>query len=195
MAALVNDLLDIARITRGKLVLRRERISLSTVLDTALEASVPRIEARGHRLQVTRPNRDPEIDGDPVRLPQVLTNLLNNASRHTPRGGCIHMDVTLSGRDLQIAVKDNGIGIAPHAQGRIFEMFEQGNAGAHDSQGGLGIGLALVKAVVELHGGWVTLRSDGRGGDRNLSFGFPLSCFRPPDGPIGIQMALWCGCH
>jgi PAS domain S-box-containing protein len=165
MIRLVDDLLDVSRITRGKVELRRERLALAAVVDSAVEASRPNIEAAGHRLDVTLPPGQVTLEADGTRLAQVLSNLLNNAAHFTPRGGHIQLSAALTGaaphRQLVLTVKDNGRGIASDQLARVFELFTQidGAPGA----GGLGIGLSLVKGLVELHGGSVEARSPGRG--------------------------------
>lgn len=163
MALLLNDLLDVARITQGKLLLQRHCVSLKTVLDTAVEACMPLINARRHELTLSGIDEDLCIDVDPVRISQVVTNLLNNAARYTEPGGMIHVGISASASDLQIKVRDSGAGIPPDAQQRIFAMFEQVDARSHHSQGGLGIGLSLTKGLVELHGGTISVFSAGAG--------------------------------
>lgn len=163
MRVLLDDLLDMARVTQNKLQLQRQPVPVSAFLDAAIEASRPALDGGAHRLQVERPPADPVVDVDPVRITQVLTNLLNNAARYTPPGGAVTLRLAVEGSDLHIQVQDNGIGIAPEALDRIFEMFEQEERAAQSASGGLGIGLSLNKALVELHGGRIAVRSDGPG--------------------------------
>jgi CheY-like chemotaxis protein/two-component sensor histidine kinase len=174
MARLLDDLLDVARITRGKLQLRLQRVDLGTIVDTAVEAARPLLAARKHGLTVDLPPELPTFDADPVRLAQVLSNLLTNAAKYTDSPGRIALAARIDGNRLHIAVKDNGIGLSPAALSDIFTMFSQ----VHDSQtrgeGGLGIGLALVKGLVDLHGGTIEVFSDGPG--RGSEFVVTLPC-------------------
>ncbi|MCU0760622.1 MAG: PAS domain-containing protein [Steroidobacteraceae bacterium] len=181
MAWLLEDLLDVARITQGKLELRRERIVLSTVVETAVEAARPLIDGKRHVLAIELPVPDVEIDADPLRLAQVISNLLTNAAKYTDAGGRIALTAQLAPPNLRIAVRDSGIGIAPAALHSIFEMFSQVADTLHRSEGGLGIGLALVKGLVDLHGGSIEARSDGPGRGSEFIVHLPL--------PIGSRGA------
>jgi PAS domain S-box-containing protein len=163
MVRLVDDLLDVSRITRGKLELRREVVSLAEVLNAAVETSRPAIDRMGHTLTVTLPNQPVRVDADPVRLAQVFSNLLNNSAKYMDRGGHIWLTAELHGRDVAVSVKDAGIGIAPEQLPHIFEMFSQVEGALERSQGGLGIGLTLVKRLIEMHGGRIEARSAGIG--------------------------------
>ena len=163
MVRLVDDLMDVSRISRGQLELRKERVSLAAVLISALETSRPLIEQMGHELTVTAPTQELMVDADMTRLPQVFMNLLNNAAKYGERGGHIQLDVEQQGTDVAVRVKDTGIGIAADQLPRIFEMFTQVDRSLEKSQGGLGIGLTLVKRLVEMHGGSVEARSEGPG--------------------------------
>ncbi len=163
MVRLVDDLMDVSRITRGHLELRKERVSLAAVLHSALEASRPLIEHMGHELTVTVPEQPIMVDADMTRLSQVFMNLLNNAAKYGEPGGLIQLDVEHCGSDVAVRVKDTGIGIAADELPRIFEMFTQTDRASEKSQGGLGIGLALAKRLVEMHGGEVEARSEGPG--------------------------------
>jgi PAS domain S-box-containing protein len=163
MARLLDDLLDISRITRGKLELRRERVRLSAVVEAAVETSRPLIDAGGHTLSVSLPPESVYLDADRVRLAQVLSNLLNNAAKYTDRGGQIRVTVRREGGEVAVAVADTGIGMPADLLPRLFETFAQAAPAMGRSQGGLGIGLALVRRLVELHGGTVTAHSDGPG--------------------------------
>jgi PAS domain S-box-containing protein len=163
LSRLVDDLLDVSRITSGKIELRKERVDLADAVRIALESSRPVIERGGHELTVRVTPEPVWLDADLARLAQVLSNLLNNAAKYTRPGG--HIWVTAERRDGEalVSVRDNGLGIEPAMLARIFDMFTQaGSAGAH-SQGGLGIGLTLVRRLVELHGGRVEARSEGIG--------------------------------
>ncbi len=161
MRVLLDDLLDVARITQGKLRLDRRPVALDEVLDTALEVSRIALEPRQHRLTVTRPPAGVQVDVDLVRITQAVTNLLNNAARYTDPCGEVALHASLDGGDLHIRVCDSGIGLTPEAQRRIFEPFEQVAPTSDRSQGGLGIGLALTRGLVELHGGRISVHSDG----------------------------------
>jgi two-component system CheB/CheR fusion protein len=161
MARLLEDLLDVSRITRGKLELRRDLVPLAHVIDAALETSRPAIEAGAHALRVAMPPGSLLVDADPVRLAQVFGNLLTNAAKYTERGGTIEMVASQEGSEVAVSVRDTGIGIAPEMLGRLFEMFSQAVPAMQRTQGGLGIGLSLAKGIVELHGGRIDARSGG----------------------------------
>jgi PAS domain S-box-containing protein len=163
MVRLIDDLLDLSRITKGRIELRKERIDLGTVAQDAVETSRPLIEASGHELTVTVPPQPVYVDADRTRLAQVFANLLNNSARYTERGGHICLTVERQGSNAVVSVKDNGIGIPPEMLGKIFDTFTQVDRSLERSQGGLGIGLSLVRGLIELHGGSVEAHSDGHG--------------------------------
>ena len=163
MALLLEDLLDIARITQGKLQLKKEIIALVPVVDAAVEAARPTLEAKKQQLEVNLPGEDVMLDADHLRLSQVISNLLMNAIKYSEPGSRISLSGAVQDGGLVLSVRDNGVGIAPDSLGRIFEMFSQVDGMAGRSEGGLGIGLALVKGIVELHGGQVEARSAGLG--------------------------------
>ena len=163
MARLLDDLLDVSRITRNRLELRRQPVTLESVVDNAVETSRPLLDAARHRLEVALPPQQVYIDGDSTRLAQVFANLLNNAAKYTPPGGRIRLSAERTGDEVVVSVKDNGIGFAPEMGPHLFEMFSQASPALERSQGGLGIGLSLVKALVEMHGGSVASRSAGPG--------------------------------
>jgi len=163
MVHLIDDLLDISRITRGKVKLRKERVELAVVIQDALEACRPLIEAGGHELTVSLPPEPITLDADPTRLAQVFSNLLNNAAKYTPRGGSIRLTAAQRGDEIVVKIRDTGIGIPADMLPRVFEMFTQVDRSLERSQGGLGIGLSLVRGLVELHGGSVEARSEGPG--------------------------------
>jgi PAS domain S-box-containing protein len=163
MTRLIDDLLDVARITSNKLELRREQIELRAIVDAAVETSRPLIEQRGHALSVRVPSAPIYIDGDLVRLGQVISNLLNNAAKYTERGGRISLTATRKENEAVIKVRDNGIGIPAETLPHIFEMFTQADRTINRSGGGLGIGLTLVKRLVETHGGVIRATSAGEG--------------------------------
>jgi signal transduction histidine kinase/CheY-like chemotaxis protein len=162
MTRLIDDLLDIARITSNKLELRRAPIELSQVIAAAVETSRPLIEQRGHKLIVKAPAVPIHINGDLVRLAQVVSNLLNNAAKYTERGGRIWLESGRNKGAAVIKILDTGVGISAEALPRIFEMFTQASR-ANESRSGLGIGLTLVKRLVEMHDGTITAHSDGPG--------------------------------
>ncbi len=163
MALLLDDLLDIARITQGKLQLKKETLSLVPVVDAAVEAVRPALDAKNQRLEVSLPTEAVLIEADSLRLAQVISNLLTNAVKYSDPGSRIDLNCTVRDETLALSVKDNGIGIAPESIAGIFEMFSQVDAVAERSAGGLGIGLALVKGIAGLHGGRVEARSAGLG--------------------------------
>jgi PAS domain S-box-containing protein len=161
MVRLVDDLLDVSRISRGRLELRRESVSLARVLKSAIETSRPWIDRMGHELKLDLPAEDIVVDADLVRLAQVFSNLLNNSSKYMDRGGQIWLTVRREGSNALVSVKDAGIGIAADHLPHIFEMFSQVRGALERSQGGLGIGLSLVKRLVEMHDGQIEAKSAG----------------------------------
>jgi PAS domain S-box-containing protein len=163
MARLIDDLLDVSRITRDVLELRRERADLATVLNAAIETSQGLIETSGHALEVTLPGQPIFLNADVTRLAQVFSNLLSNASKFSDPGSRITLHASRQGDQVVVRVKDDGIGIPPEMQPRIFDIFVQVDRSLERSQGGLGIGLTLVKRLLELHGGAIEVKSDGRG--------------------------------
>ena len=174
LVRLVDDLLDISRISRGKIDLQKQRINLNMVVESAVESSRPLIDASDHRLTVRLPDQPVEIDADVTRLAQVLQNLLNNAAKYTPHGGRIDLSVTVEAGEVAIRVSDNGIGIPPDMLDRVFEMFMQVDRRIERSSGGLGIGLTLVQRLVELHGGRVEAHSEGPGHGSTFTVRLPL---------------------
>ncbi|MBP6696984.1 MAG: response regulator [Flavobacteriales bacterium] len=163
MVRLVDDLLDVSRISRGKIELRKQRIDLASIVKQAVEDTRPLVTSMGHELTVTMPPEPVYLNADRTRLIQVLGNLLNNACKFTDMGGRISLAVEVVGGDVVISVRDNGIGIAAAELPSIFEMFVQADTSMERSVSGLGIGLALVKNMVEMHGGTVEVHSDGLG--------------------------------
>jgi two-component system CheB/CheR fusion protein len=168
MVRLIDDLLDVSRITRGTVELRKGRVELARVVESAVETARPVIEELGHKLTVHLPKRPVVLEADPTRLAQVISNLLNNAAKYMQRGGNIVLTADRHGSSVVISVKDCGIGIPAEMLGRIFDLFIQVDASLARSHGGLGIGLTLVKRLVEMHGGSVEARSDGP--DRGSEF-------------------------
>jgi PAS domain S-box-containing protein len=163
MSRLLDDLLDVSRITRGTLVLRRASVDLASVVAAAQESARPLIEARCHKLAVSLPQEPLRLVADPVRLAQVLGNILINAAKYTDSGGRIELEATQAGGELVVVVRDNGIGISAQMLPRVFTLFAQASPAIERSEGGLGIGLALVRGLVQLHGGTVSARSGGVG--------------------------------
>ena len=163
MVRLVDDLLDVSRISRNKLELRRARVTLAEVVSSAVETARPAIDAAGHELTVALPDGPVVLDADLTRLAQVFSNLLTNSAKYTPPGGRIGLTATRGDGTVSVTVRDTGIGIPAAAMPTIFDMFSQVDRSVERSAGGLGIGLALVKGLVEMHGGAVTAVSDGEG--------------------------------
>ncbi|MET0980774.1 MAG: response regulator, partial [Telluria sp.] len=174
LAHLVDDLLDVARISEGKIVLRREEVNLGAVVEQAIETAGPLIAARGHRLEVRQADCQVWIAGDPVRLAQSMGNLLHNAAKFTPIGGEIRLVVSLHGGTVHIAVIDNGIGIAEDNLSRIFGMFAQAAVPPDRAPEGLGIGLSLVSRLLEMHGGSLRAESPGIGMGSTFTVELPV---------------------
>jgi PAS domain S-box-containing protein len=163
LTRLVDDLLDVSRITQGKIALRRENLDLAAVVARAIETSRPLIEARKHNLTVNLPSRSMRLNGDLLRLAQVISNLLNNAAKYTGEGGDIRLTAEAVDDEVILRVKDNGTGIPAEVLPRIFDLFIQADRSLDRAQGGLGIGLTLARGVVEMHGGRLEAFSDGPG--------------------------------
>jgi len=174
LVRLVDDLLDVSRIARGKIELRTEPMPLGSVVHRAVEAAQPLIDALGHRLDVQLPGKKLWIKADPVRMAQVVTNLLTNAARYTDAGGQITLGVREENGRAVVSVRDTGIGIAPEELVRVFDLFMQGNRGISRGHGGLGLGLTLVKSLVRMHGGEVEARSAGLGKGSEFLVRLPL---------------------
>lgn len=174
MTRLVDDLLDINRIEHGKISLRRERVLLSDILPSALEVAAPAIEVGNHALAVELPQQAILLDVDPARFIQIVGNVVSNAARYTPKGGRIDVSVNRIANNASIVVSDNGVGIPTDQQSRIFQMFEQSDAGMGVVGDGLGIGLALVKQLVELHGGTIHLVSSVPGEGSTFEIQLPI---------------------
>jgi len=171
---LVDDLLEVSRISTGKLSVRRERLDLRRVVETALESCAPLLTSRGHRLDVTLPDEGLYVHGDHTRLAQSLGNLVNNAVKYTTDGGRISVKLSSAGEVAVLTVTDDGIGLPPDMLERVFDMFAQVNQSLDRSQGGLGIGLALVRSLVSLHGGAVSVQSPGPGEGSTFTITLPL---------------------
>jgi len=170
---LIEDLLDVSRITSGKIVLKREPVELAGIVRDAVESSRAAIDSMGHHLTVLLPDDPVVIQGDRARLTQVLANLIGNAVKFTPHGGRIALEADTESDSVVIRVRDNGIGIAPDMLDRIFDMFTQADRSASRQNGGLGIGLSLVRGLVEAHGGTVTAWSRGPGWGSELLVRLP----------------------
>jgi CheY-like chemotaxis protein/two-component sensor histidine kinase len=175
LVRLVDDLLDVSRVMRGKIELRKERVELASVVARAVETAQPLIEAQGHELTIALPPESLPLDADPVRLAQVVGNLLTNAAKYTEAQGRIGLTAKREGDRAVLRVRDNGIGIAPDMLPHIFELFVQVDHAAIRSQGGLGIGLTLVKNLVEMHHGTVKAHSAGLGKGSEFVVQLPLS--------------------
>lgn len=175
MVRLVNDLMEVSRITRGKIELHMGPVLLDAVIDDAVELSRPLFERAGHVLTVDVTGDPLVVRGDAVRLTQVFSNLMNNAAKYTPAGGRVTVTARQEGRQAVVSVSDTGTGLAPEMLKSIFEMFVQVSDTARDAQGGLGIGLTLVKSLVELQGGSVEAASEGLGRGATFTVRLPLA--------------------
>jgi CheY-like chemotaxis protein len=179
MARLVDDLLDVSRIVQGKVVVKPEKLSLALLVERSVEASAPRTEGREQQLEVELPPEPIELNGDPVRLAQVLSNLINNASKFSGPNARIKLSASFADGEVKISVKDDGAGIDPAFLPHIFDLFAQADQSLDRSQGGLGIGLTLVRHLVELHGGRVTAHSDGVGRGTEVAVYLPAAVAAP----------------
>lgn len=175
MAALLEDLLDISRLTRDVINLRRDRVELGTAISQAVEITRPLIDGRGHMLSVQLPPEPIEVEGDLTRLTQVFGNLLNNAAKYTEPNGRISVGVEQNGPHVVIRIRDNGIGIRRENLGSIFDLFAQVDPRREGPQGGLGIGLALVKGLIERHGGTIAAESEGEGQGTEIIVTLPVA--------------------
>jgi PAS domain S-box-containing protein len=184
LVRLVDDLLEVSRISRGRIELKRERVALSTAIDHAVEVSREAIDAAGTELRVVSPDQAFELDADPVRLTQIFGNLLSNAAKYTDRGGHVEIAVTREGDEAVVSVTDSGVGIPKEMLPRVFDLFAQFDRTLSRAQGGLGIGLALVKSLVGLHGGKVEAQSGGEGCGSRFIVRLPLSKATKPDEPV-----------
>jgi signal transduction histidine kinase len=163
LSRLVDDLLDISRVTRNEVRLHPHPVELAGIIAHAVETVQPLVQARRHRLTTALPAEPVRVVADPDRLIQIIENLLTNAAQYTPDGGRIEIAAEHRGGDVLIRVRDNGIGIAPDLLPRVFDLFAQANRGLDRRQGGLGVGLTLVRRLVEMHGGSVSAHSAGSG--------------------------------
>jgi PAS domain S-box-containing protein len=174
MTGLIDDLMDVSRVTRGMVTLEKDRVLLSAVIDDAVEQVRSQLEGRGHRLEVHVGLGDALVAGDRKRLVQVLANILGNAAKYTPAHGHIVLASSIEDGRAMISVRDNGIGMAPELVASAFELFHQGKRSPDRSQGGLGVGLALVRSLVQLHGGTVAAASEGEGRGSTFTVTLPL---------------------
>jgi CheY-like chemotaxis protein len=172
---LVDDLMEVSRITRGKIELRKERVEVAPVLRGAVETSRPLIDAGGHQLVLSLAEEPLAVEGDPMRLTQVIANLLNNAAKYTDASGTIWLSARRDGAEVVVSVRDSGTGIPPDMLPHVFGLFTQVERSTGRAQGGLGIGLTLVKTLVEMHGGSVAARSEGLGKGSEFIVRLPLA--------------------
>ena len=179
LVRMVDDLLDVSRISQNKLELRKERIDLAAVVQSAVETSRPLIEAARQRLSITLPSPAVLLDADPVRLAQVFSNLLNNASKYSEPGAHIWLTALAADNEVLVRVRDTGIGIPSQELSRIFELFVQVDRSLERSKGGLGIGLTLVQRLIQMHGGTIEVRSDGPGSGAEFTVHLPLPAQEP----------------
>jgi signal transduction histidine kinase/CheY-like chemotaxis protein len=179
LAHLVNELLDVARVTQGKITLQKTPLDLRDVISHAVEANQPLIDEHRHALRLSLPSEPISIEGDSVRLEQVIENLLNNAAKYTPDGGQIDLSLVRDGEAAVIRVRDNGFGISAAMLPKVFGLFVQAERTPDRAQGGLGIGLALVKSLVAMHGGRVEAHSEGLGRGSEFLVRLPLPMQRP----------------
>jgi PAS domain S-box-containing protein len=186
MSRLVDDLLDMSRITRGKIELRREQVELAPIVEQAVEAVRAHYQSMSHELTVVLPSPPLRVNADPVRLTQVIGNLLNNACKFTDKGGHIALTVERDGGQARIRVRDNGVGVAADQLPHLFEMFVQADTSLERSRDGLGIGLTLVKTLVEMHGGSVDARSDGLGRGSEFEVRLPVLADSAQPAPVAI---------
>lgn len=175
LVRLVDDLLEISRIGRGKVDLRKENVAVSDFLRHALESCQPLIESKSHRVTVKVADEPLRVFGDSVRLAQIAANIINNAAKYTPPGGRIEIDAARGGDEVVLRVRDNGVGISADMMPRVFDLFAQTDGQIRLSEGGLGIGLALVRSLVEIHGGRVEARSEGVGRGSEFIVSLPLA--------------------
>lgn len=174
MTDLVDDLLDVSRVTRGLTDLQKEKVDLKTVIQSAIEQVRPLFGARHHKLRLRMGAADAYVLGDKTRLIQVIANILNNAAKYTPQGGEISLTLDLDESGARISISDNGSGIAPSLLPHVFDLFSQGERTPDRAQGGLGLGLALVKSLTALHNGWAEATSEGVGQGSTFTIGLPL---------------------
>ena len=190
MVRLIDDLLDVSRISRNKMELRTERVLLADVIESAVETARPMIEAAAHELEISLPPKPVFLNADLTRLAQVFSNLLANSAKYTQAGGRLQILAERRSEEVLVTVKDNGIGIPESALPHIFDMFSQVDRSIERSTGGLGIGLALVKGIVEMHGGTVNAQSDGEGKGSQFTVCLPLAELRPAPTNHGVSNSV-----
>jgi signal transduction histidine kinase/ActR/RegA family two-component response regulator len=173
MSLLLDDMLDVSRIGRGTLLLRKSREFLATVMETAIETTRPHIEAKRHRLEVALPEEPVALDIDPLRIAQVIGNLLTNSAKYTEPGGLIRLTAVVEADEVVIRIADNGIGLTPEQAAQVFELYSQVPAAIEKSEGGLGLGLALSRGLIELHGGRIEASSPGPGHGTEVTVRLP----------------------
>jgi signal transduction histidine kinase/CheY-like chemotaxis protein len=188
LVRLVDDLLDVARIRSGKIVLELERVELRAMVSSAVELAQPLIDIRNHQLELEFPDEPLWTEADRIRLPQLLANLLNNAAKYTDEGGRIILSIAQEGRSIVVRVTDTGIGMDTQALGNVFELFAQAAGPAHAVQGGLGVGLSLARSIAELHGGVLTAHSEGPG--KGSEFLLKLPAVPAPDAPVKLMASI-----
>jgi PAS domain S-box-containing protein len=193
MTRMIDDLLDVSRITRGKVDLQKERILLAALVEMAVEASQPLIKSYDHRLTIKLPERPLYLEVDPARMAQVLSNLLNNSAKYTDSAGQIELSAEAKGSEIAIRVHDNGVGITAELLPRVFDLFTQADQTLSRSRGGLGIGLTVVRSLVELHGGRVSAHSPGLGHGSEFSLWLPVAALQaaPGSGAASTSPAVW----
>jgi signal transduction histidine kinase len=192
LAGIIEDVLDLSRGGKGGFVLRKEMIDIGFVIAACIETTARLFVQRRHFLSISLPRDPVYLHADPLRLQQVINNLLTNATRYTQPGGEIHLDVRSTGDSVVLEFRDNGIGIAPHLLSRVFDLYHQCGDERSRSFGGLGIGLALVKLIVELHGGSVTACSDGEGCGSTFTVRLPGVARLSVENPYLVKHAAPC---
>ncbi len=190
LVRLVDDLLDVSRITRGKIRLQRESVDVANVVASAVETSRPLVSLHGHELTVELPDRPVHVMGDPARLAQILSNLVNNAAKYTPDGGRIWLTVEKEDGQIALRVRDTGAGIPKEMLSKVFDLFTQMDNSLDRAQGGLGVGLTLVRRLVEMHGGTVHAFSDGPGRGSEFVVRLQAETSAPPD---TVKEPVWTG--
>jgi CheY-like chemotaxis protein len=191
MARLLDDLLDIARITQGRILLQKSYVLVDELVDTAIEAARPLIEAKHHQLSVEHRDGAIELEADPIRLTQILSNLLTNAAKYSDSGASIRIESRRAAGACVIAIHDSGIGLSAHALSNIFDIFSQEHSALDRSEGGLGIGLALVKGLVTLHGGAIEAASDGIGKGSTFTVTLPCAIGHAASAGLAAKPAEW----
>jgi CheY-like chemotaxis protein/two-component sensor histidine kinase len=177
---LVDDLLDVSRISRGRIALKRDILPLDDLVENTVASMRPVIEAKNHHFALNLPDRPVYLNADPVRLTQVLTNILDNAAKYTPKGGHIDLTAMVVGQEVEISVRDDGMGMPAELIPHVFELFQQGERTLDRSQGGLGIGMSLAERLVKLHGGRIKADGAGPGQGSRFTLWLPIVSAGPP---------------